>query len=134
MKPAPAVFALLLGTFCCIAGEPTPATPATWEDAFALALAKAKAGEVDHILDHMLAPSFVDKMIGAYGKDAWRDKCRENKLKKLPYFYGWCSKTRTVKVDGDKVVVNGEHGCYAMFYKIDGVFRLGDFGQTITSM
>lgn len=134
MKTALAALATFAVTVCCLADEPTPPKPSAWEDAFSLAMAKAKAGEYDYMLDHMLAPSFVAKMEKAYGKGAWREKCREKKLRKLPYFYGWCRKKRTVKVDGDKVVVNGEHGCYAMFYRIDGVFLLGDFGQTIRSM
>lgn len=106
---------------------------ATWEQAMAAALARAKAGDSAYIIDHMLAPAFVDKLVAKYGKQNWKKKFHEDKLGSLGYYYGWLENGR-VKTSGDTTVVRGRHGCYAKFIKIDGKYYVGDFGQNLSSM
>ena len=105
----------------------------TWKQAMDAALARAKAGDFAHITDHMLAPAFVDKLIVRYGKQHWKRKFHDDRLRSLGYYYGWLENGR-VETSGDTTVIRGRHGCYASFIRIDGKYFLGDFGQNISSM
>jgi len=105
----------------------------TWQQAMAAALAKADAGDHDHIIDHMLAPALVEKLVARYGKDNWKTKFLTDKLKSLGYYYGWLANGQ-VETSGGTTVIHGKHGCYATFITIDGKVYLGDFGQSVSSM
>ncbi|MBL7133474.1 MAG: PQQ-like beta-propeller repeat protein [Phycisphaerae bacterium] len=105
----------------------------TWKQAMDVALARAKAGDFAYITNNMLAPTFVDVLVARYGKQHWKKKFLEDKLKSLSYYYGWLENPR-VETSGDTTVIRGRHGCYATFIKIHGKYALGDFGQNLSSM
>ena len=107
--------------------------PTTWQQAMAAALARAKADDTDYIADHMLAPAYVQTLIAKYGKDDWKAKFKKDKLTHLPYYYGWLENPR-ITTSGDTTTIRGAHGCYATFITIKGKVRLGDFGQSLSSM
>lgn len=124
---------LLIAAFCasaCFCAE--GAKNETWEAAMNAALEKAKAGDYAAIMDTMLAPEFAAKLKEKHGADAWKEKF-EARLKRIHYYYGKL-KDAKVETSGNKTTVRGEYGCWAEFYKVDGVFLIGDFGQVITSM
>jgi len=105
----------------------------TWKLAMDVALAAAKAGRYDYIIDHMLAPSYVKELVAKYGKQDWKKEFQAKKLRDLPYYYSWLRNGK-IEVVGNNVLIRGKQGCYANFIKIDGKYSLGDFGQKLTSM
>jgi hypothetical protein len=106
---------------------------ATWQQAMRSALARTEAGDHVHIIEHMLAPEFVDALVAKHGADTWKQQFRKDKLESIAYYYGWLKRAR-VATSGSRTVVRGEHGCYATFVLVDGEYLLGDFGQVLSSM
>ena len=105
----------------------------TWKQAMAVALARAETRDYDYIIDRLLAPTYVDALVAKYGKEEWKAKFTEAKLKSLGYYYGWLEDPK-VTTSSDTTVLRGQHGCFATFIKIDGTYYLGDFGQHMSSM
>lgn len=130
---------ILVALFCIIScapvqtKKPTVEVGSTVKEAMAIAQQKAKARQYDYIIDHMLAQELVDKMIGKYGAEHWKKKFQEDRLSSLRYYFGWLKKHR-VRTSGDKIIVMGQHGCYAVFVKVKGKCLILDFGQRIKSM
>ncbi len=128
-----AVFAVLLLASACVTRDVSLPPLATWEESMAIALEHATAHEYAFIIDHMLAPECMEKLAVRYGKDTWKETFRQEKLEKLPYYYGWLKK-RQFTTESNKTIVVGQYGCWAIFVNVNGRFLLGDFGQEITSM
>ena len=111
----------------------TAAAALPWKQAMEIAQRKAKAGQYAYIIDHMLAREFADKMIEEYGAANWRKAFQKDRLERLPYYFGWLKNCK-VKTDGGKVFLSGEHGCYAEYVRVEGVYLIAGFGQRLTSM
>jgi len=123
-----------LALFCgCILMNNADKCPATWEQTMELAVVKAKAGDYDFIMDHLLAPESVESLVKKYGADKWRTEYPRKQLRYLAYYFEWLKK-REFRVEGDKVFLKGEAECYATFLNVDGNCYLLNFGQRITSM
>ncbi len=122
--------ALLCGCALTNSGEKCPAA---WEQTMEVATAKVKAGDYAYIIDHLLAPESVAAAQIKYGAAKWREEYPQKELRHLAYYFDWLRK-REVRVEGEKVFVTGEAGCYATFIQRDGGFYILDFGQIITSM
>jgi len=127
--------ALSCMTSCATVKPVKPAVEigATAKEAMAIARKKAKAGEYDYIMDHMLSKELVGDMIRKHGAEKWRAAFKKERLERLPYYFGWL-KNGTVKTSGEKVFLSGQHGCYAEYVKVGSVYLIVDFGQRFTSM
>ena len=113
--------------------KPTVEVGATAKEAMAIARKKAKAGEYDYIMDHMLSKELVNNLVRKHGAEKWRAAFKKEKLERLPYYFGWLKNCK-VKTSGEKVFLSGQHGCYAEYVKVAGGYLLLDFGQRLTSM
>ncbi|MBT3198817.1 MAG: hypothetical protein HN350_02780 [Phycisphaerales bacterium] len=113
--------------------KPVIRTGATIKEAMSIARAKAKSGEYDFIIDNMLSEECINDVIRKFGKDKWREKIKQEGLKRLPYYYGWM-KNPSARTFGDKTILTGQHGCYAEYVKVGDAYLIVDFGQRLTSM
>ena len=105
----------------------------TIKEAMAIARTKAKAGEYDFIMDHMLSKELINGLIRKHGVEKWRAEFKEGELKQLPYYFGWL-KSCGSRTFGNKTILTGQHGCYAEYVKVGDVYLIVTFGQRITSM
>lgn len=133
------ILLVLVAAFAGTAAVEPAAEPATgsvtWEAAMAQALAMAEDKQIDALIDRQLAPAFIARLKEQHGAEKWRSAISKE-LERLPYYYGWLRKAdkRTVETTDKRIIVRGEYGCFAEFEKVEGVFRIGPFGQEITSM
>lgn len=117
----------------CDNKEDTRIDLTTWEKTRDIALLKVKANEYDFIVDHLISEGLADAMIEKYGEVNWKTEFQKKNLKLLPYYFGWL-KDCTIEISDDKVILTGQHGCYAIFINVNGSYLFLDFGQHITSM
>lgn len=105
----------------------------TWRETVAAALAKDDLRDRDYILDHMLAPQFVKKLVAKHGEAEWRRAFGEGRLAQLSYYLGHL-KEADVETEGPRTTARGKYGCYAVFVEVDGRCLIADFGQEVSSM
>jgi len=105
----------------------------TWQHTRDLAVQKAKAREYNFIIEHLIATGLADRMIQKYGESNWKTEITEQMLKSLPYYFSWLKKC-TVKMENDRILLTGKHGCYAIFRKVGSRYLLLDVGQKLSSM
>jgi len=105
----------------------------TWESAMQISLLKARAEDYSCICNNLLAPALIEMLIDKYGAANWETEFQKQKLKHLPFYFGWLDNCE-ISAAEDKVFLKGQYGCYATFINVKGRYLLLDFGQVITSM
>jgi hypothetical protein len=103
------------------------------KDAKSCTLLKAKSKDYNFIIENLVSDELVSKMIAKHGEEKWKARFIKDKLENLPFYFSWLKKA-VPKIFEEKVSIYGEHGCYAVFIKEGGGYKLLDFGQNISSM
>jgi hypothetical protein len=104
-----------------------------WERAMDAALLKAKTGEFDYIINHLLSAELTERMKTKYGASLWREKFTKDELKSIPFYFSWLKNPKVTQTENE-IKLCGQQGCHATFILIDGQYLLHDFGQKIDSM